>query len=153
MPTESDHIDDSSRQLRLLHVANTTLGLLEDELLKVVEWIEPTPLPFAPASVFGIVSVEGRMFTVVDVSALLDHEVVLEKPRFIVALRGDEQLALAVDAANETVQIKATEIKTDSESNMIAGKTTVRGNEVLLLNVGTLFGEIFRGRERRRRRL
>jgi purine-binding chemotaxis protein CheW len=129
------------------------LAVVEEEVLTVVEFTQPTPLPFAPVSVMGIASVQGRMFTVVNVASLVESEVVSEEPRFIVALRGDEQLALAVDNVEEVVEVEKEEVATAQESGLIQGKTKIGTKDILLLNIDELFTEMIRGQERRRRRL
>jgi len=129
------------------------MGVGEEDVLTVVEWTQPTPLPFAPVSVLGVASIQGRMFTVVDVASLLSPEVASAEFRFIVALRGDEQLALAVDEASEVEEVKLADIINDSELSSIQGNTQVRGRQVLVLDVARLFAGVIRGQERRRRRL
>jgi chemotaxis signal transduction protein len=139
-------------QIRLLQVGTLTIGLREDEVLKVIDWITPTPLPFSPNTVMGIVSAQGRMFTVIDLRVLLDSESLQRSGKQIVALIGAEQLAIAVDDSNTVTEIA--EINNDdSVSGLFAGKAQVDEREVLLINPDTLFAEVIRGRERRRRRL
>jgi chemotaxis signal transduction protein len=121
-------------------------------ILAISDWTEPAPLPFAPPSVLGIVSMHGRMFTVVDVAALLARKAATQS-RSIVALRGDEQLALAVDEPLEVVSVKPDEVVNETETDLIQGTIQLRGEQVLLLDVDSLFAGIIRGRERRRRRL
>jgi len=150
--TEHDISTNERARLRLLQVDKQTIALRDGEVLTVVEWTEPTPLPFAPASVLGVVSVQGRMFTVLDLGLLLDNEATEKDYRFIVALRGDEQLALAV-ADSKSVETRTEEIKLDSVSSLVRGKLQLDGQEVSVLNVDTLFAVAIRGRERRRRRL
>ena len=152
MTTEHDISTSGRRKLRLLQVDKQTLALRDEEVLTVVEWTEPTPLPFAPASVLGIVSVQGRMFTVLDLGLLMDNEATEQEQRFIIALRGDEQLALAV-TDSKSVETRTEEITLDSVSSLVRGKIQLDGQEVSLLNVDTLFAVAIRGRERRRRRM
>ena len=144
MTTEHDVSTSERRKLRLLQVDKQTLALRDEEVLTVVEWTEPTPLPFAPASVLGVVSVQGRMF--------MDNEATEQEQRFIIALRGDEQLALAV-ADSKSVETRTEEITLDSVSSLFSGTIQLDGQEVSLLNVDSLFAVAIRGRERRRRRL
>jgi chemotaxis signal transduction protein len=150
--TEHDSATNERGKLRLLQVDKLTLALRDEEVLTVVEWTEPTPLPFAPASVLGVVSVQGRMFTVLDLGLLLDNEATEQEHRFIAALRGDEQLALAV-ADSKSVGIRTEKITPDTVSSLIRGKIQLDNQEVSLLNVDMLFAVAIRGRERRRRRL
>jgi len=94
----------------------------------------------------------GRMFTVVDAAVLLARNAATQS-RSIVALRGDEQLALAVDETLETVSVKPDEVVNGTEKDLIQGTIRLNGEQVLLLDVDSLFAGVIRGRERRRRRL
>ena len=137
-------------KIRLLRVESSTVGIREDAVLKVFDWTTPTPLPFSPNTVVGIVSVQGRMFTVVDLRVLL--EAPQQNGRQIVALRGAEQLAIAVDESKNVVEVG----QVDSESkasDLFEGTVRVGEDEVAVLNTQTLFAGVIRGRERRRRRL
>jgi chemotaxis signal transduction protein len=116
----------TTHQLRIIQIDSQRLAVFEDDVLTVSDWSEPAPLPFAPVSVLGIVAIEGRMFTVLD----LGKEPGAQRTQ-IVAFRGNEQLALAVDAANEVIQ---------------------HGDEELqVLNPRSLFATVMKGKERRRR--
>jgi chemotaxis signal transduction protein len=145
---KSDNSSGGSYQLLLVN--SLTLGIPASEVLTVVEWAQPTPLPFAPESVLGVVSVLGRMYTVVDITKLLDKPI-NRTTSFIVALSGDEQLALAIDEAGEVIEVNQTE--EDSASSLIRQRINFDGREISLLNTNMLFPEIIRGRERRRRGL
>jgi chemotaxis signal transduction protein len=116
------------RKLRTLRIGSKRVAVFEDDVFTVAQWCEPTTLPFAPESVLGIVAIESRMFTVLDIG---NHGVGPARQRAqIVALRGDEQLALAVD--NSEI------LQPDLE-------------EVQLLDLGSLFSTVMKGQERRRR--
>jgi chemotaxis signal transduction protein len=121
-------------------------------ILAISDWIEPAPLPFAPPSVLGIVSMHGRMFTVVDAAVLLERKA-LTQSGSIVALRGDEQLSLAIDEPLEVVSVKPDEVVNETQTDLIQGTIRLKGEQVFLLDVDSLFAGIIRGRERRRRRL
>ena len=148
MAAKSDNSSGGSYQL--LQVNSLTLGISASEVLTVVEWSQPTPLPFAPESVLGVVSVLGRMYTVVDITKLLDKPI-NRTTGFIVTLSGDEQLALAIDEAGEVIEVNQTE--EESASSLIRQRINFDGREISLLNTDMLFPEIIRGRERRRRGL
>jgi chemotaxis signal transduction protein len=146
----TDIVSNGTSQVRLLRVGPHTLGVREDAVLKVIDWTTPTPLPFSPNTVSGIVSVQGRMFTVVDLRALL--EAPPQNGKQIIALRGDEQLALAVDDSKSVVEVNHV-VSEKGASDLFEGKMLIGEDEVSLLNPDTLFAEVIRGRERRRRRL
>ena len=139
--------------MRLLQVNSIDLGLPEEQILTVTEWCEPTPLPFAPKPVVGVASIQGRMFTVVDVGLVLDLKTNLQGDRMIVALHGDEQLALAVNSAKHSVEIDESQVTSEAKSTLLRGRVQLDGKEVLLLDVEALFAGVIRGKERRRRRL
>ena len=151
MTTDIDNVSNNSRTLRLLSVDSLTLGVPEKAILAIAEWTEPTPLPFAPPTVLGIVSVHGRMITVIDLKSLLGRKSTGQS-RSIIALRSNEQLGLAVDRVLDSVTVKDDEI-TKSESDLIEATVHLNGEEVLLLDINSLFAGAMRGRERRRRRL
>ncbi len=133
-----------------MRVDTQMLGVREGAVLKVLDWSTPTPLPFSPNTVAGIVSVQGRMFTVIDLRVLL--EAPQQSGKQIIALRGAEQLALAVDESKGVIEVERV-IDGQGPSELFEGKVLVDGNEVSLINPDTLFAGVIRGRERRRRRL
>ena len=135
-----------------MRVESLTLGVPDEMILEISDWTEPAPLPFAPPSVLGIVSLQGRMFTVVDAAVLLARKAATQN-RSIVALRGDEQLALAVDESLEVISINPDDVVNETDRELIQGTLRLNGKQVLLLEIDSLFAGIIRGRERRRRRL
>lgn len=147
-------------KLRLLQVGSIRLALFEDQITTIAEWSEPAPLPFAPDSVIGVVCIQGRMFTVLDLTDLLGGNKADEtnepgRPRqFIVALRGDEQLALAVNASRETIEVSPAAMRSAEESSvqLFLGTVAQAGQDVQVLDVKELFPFVIKGRERRHRR-
>jgi chemotaxis signal transduction protein len=145
----------NSIRFRLIGVDSINLAVPEDQILMVVDWTEPTPLPFGPKAVFGVVCVQGRMFTVVNLNRLLrpdtDSQVTA---RLILALRGDEQLALAVDTADNVIDLPVTRIEATEQSatGPTHAKFVHQGSDWQILNVDELFNALIQGRERRRRR-
>jgi chemotaxis signal transduction protein len=70
----------------------------------------------------------------------------------IVALRGDEQLALAVEALGETIKIADGDLEPRTAVTLVLGVLHLEGAEINVLNVKELFPAAIQGRERRRRR-
>ncbi len=155
---------EGPRKLQLLQTGASQFGIFTDEIATIVAWREPTPLPRAPKSVLGVVSIEGRMLTVLDLAMLAGGEAASNNaardiPAHLIALRGDEQLALAVDAVGETIQLAATDLAdfADSPAKETAGALVLavmqhNGADVNILNLKELFPTAIQGRERRRRR-
>jgi len=125
------------RELLLVRAGGRAAAVYADEADGVVEWREPVPLPHAPPAVRGVVSVRGRMRTVLDAATLLGGArtsgETAAAPRLLVILRGDEQLALAADHAERV-------------------KALPEGEAVHLLDPAHLFAAATQGAERRRKR-
>ena len=146
-------MEQSARTLQTFSCGANHFAVYTDEVMSIVDWREPAALPHAPAAVLGVVSIQGRMLTVLDLLHLLEQPRLAPGPSQILALRGDEQLALAIDGAAEAIVAGA-----DLEANPAAnGKLICRvlqhdGDEISILNVKELFASAIHGRERRRRR-
>jgi serine/threonine-protein kinase len=147
-----------ARDLVLARAGGRRIGVLADEAASVEAWRAPVPLPHAPKAVLGIVSVRGRMLTVLDLRALLDGQQAGagDAPHTsIIILRGDEQLALAVESVDGTIKVNSDKIApTDQDSNTSAVRallTDERG-EIAVLNTRELFDAAINGTERRRQR-
>jgi purine-binding chemotaxis protein CheW len=128
----------SSQTLLSFRVGSRLFAVDESEIAIVADWRQPTPLPHAPPAVMGVVSLQGRMLTVLDLRRLRDTESGDNgMPKHVIALRGDEQLALAADAIEGTISSR------DAEATMSA--------QVEVINVSALFSLAIQGRERRQR--
>ena len=152
----------TSRKLQLLRAGSSQFGIFAEQISAIVEWQEPAPLPHAPNSVLGVVSIQGRMLTVLDLAKLASGEGLDDTPRkflrHLIALRGDEQLALAIEALGEVVKLTPNESITDSITNdetvttPVLGVLQREGAEIRILNPEGLFPAAIQGRERRQRR-
>ncbi|HKO63483.1 MAG TPA: chemotaxis protein CheW [Pyrinomonadaceae bacterium] len=124
----------SSKTLLTFRVGSLLFAVDESEIATVADWRQPTPLPHAPPAVMGIISLQGRMLTVLDLRRVKDPEGADNGiPNHLIAFRGDEQLALAVDAIENSI-----------EATGISG-------EVEVMDVRALFSSAIQGRERRQR--
>lgn len=156
-PQDSDDAGSNGvRALQLLRAGSFQFGIFADEIATIAAWREPTPLPHAPPTVLGVLSIQGRMLTVLDLARLRGFEGVLPNraTKNIIALRGDEQLALAVDALGETIQLAAADLETAEETSeaLVRGVLHLEGTDIYLLNPKELFPTAIQGHERRRRR-
>jgi purine-binding chemotaxis protein CheW len=121
----------------------------------------PAALPNAPATVLGVVCMRGHMLTVLDPIAVLTGEAFgwPESLPAVIALRGDEQLALAAHSCRDTITIAAEDIQPSSQinedgfENAVLGIARYGGEEVTVLRVDRLFAAAMRRKERRRRRI
>jgi chemotaxis signal transduction protein len=151
--------EESVRTLQLIRSRSSQLAIFAEDIAAIVPWQEPTPLPHAPTSVLGVVCIQGRMLTVLDLAVLPAHEDTSDQQphnasEHIIALRGDEQLALAVDTVGETLELNAGDsiTKQGMKTRLVLGVLHREGAEITILNLKELFPAAIQGRERRRRR-
>lgn len=145
------------RELLLARCGKRLVGLFADEAEHVIAWKEPTPLPRAPHSVLGVVSVRGRISTVLDPLALLGERSKQMPARFsfIITLRGEEQLAIAVERVERIAEIFTDAIEPlagAASANLVRGVLQTEGELAAVINTRELFTAALEGTERRRRR-
>ncbi|HEX8557310.1 MAG TPA: chemotaxis protein CheW [Pyrinomonadaceae bacterium] len=160
---------DTGREALLMRAGGLAFAVYADECECVTPWAEPAPLPHAPAAVLGVVSVRGRMRTVLDPARLFDAPARAADaarraaaPRLIASLAGDEQLALAVESSDAftlrdafdppAADERAAAAAHDSPAPPARAAFTRGGETVHLLDPARLFDAAMAGSERRRRR-
>ena len=137
-------------RLQIFSRGGVQFAIPSEEIAVVGDWRRPIALPQAPPAVLGVVSIQGRMLTVLDPLMFLgssgnehDHN------GLIVALRGDEQLALLVDEKGETL---VGAIENHETGDGWRGVINRQDETIRILDVKKLFALSMRGRERRQRR-
>ena len=145
------------RELLVAHCGERLISIFADEADSVTKWKPPTPLPRAPQGVLGVVSVRGRISTVLDPLALLGERLNDDAApfSFIITLRGDEQLALAVERVERIIEIFTDTVEplgSSASASVVRGLVQTEGKIVAVLNVKELFLAAMQGTERRRRR-
>ena len=176
---EASAPEQARRKLQLVRAGSSQFGVFADEIATIVAWRKPTPLPNAPRPVLGVVSVQGRMLTVLDLASLPTGETAQSEKQneaarnaatrasnsaspvessnttgSLIALRGDEQLALAVAEVGESIELTNGEFAAlpKPAGELISGVLQRDGTPIKILNLRELFPTAIQGRERRRRR-
>ena len=136
-----------------------TFAVLAEEVEGTADAKYVAVLPHAPPAVVGVLCLRGRMLTTLDPITLLTGKRLDWPPVIpsVVALRGDEQLALAAESFGGTITIAGTDIEAPAEDGdrnhpAIIGISRHGGQEISILGVGHLFAAAFQRKERRRRR-
>jgi chemotaxis signal transduction protein len=153
---------DSDPQLHDLvpfEVGDRVFAVFADQVDGTAEGKPPAPLPRAPLGVLGVVCVRGRMLTVLDPIAVLTGEGLIWPHNLpcVIALRGDEQLAIAAHRYRDTITITNTDIQQLGEAveegfEPTLGLVRYGGEEITVINIERFFATAMRRRERRRRR-
>ena len=152
-------VDPDLRDLFVFEAGDRTFAVPADQVDGTTEARVPAVLPHTPQAILGVVCVRGRMLTVVDPTVLLTGQS-LRWPRVlpcVIALRGDEQLALAAQSYRDKITIEDADIVRRAESGgdaagLLLGRVRYGGEEILVLDVNYLFASAVWQRERRRRR-
>ena len=166
--------DAARRRLFVMRSGARLFAVYADEVAATCENLTPTPLPFAPAPVRGVVSQRGRILTLIDPLPLLPEETLdgakaagsqtFPSPAMhtsqapaplVIALKGDEQLALSVEAVEREVELYDTDAHVAAEasgSSLIRRTIRHETHAVALLDPARLFDAAMQGVERRRRR-
>jgi chemotaxis signal transduction protein len=121
----------------------------------------PAALPNAPPAVLGVVCMRGHILTVLDPLSVATGEALTWPASLpaVIALRGDEQLALASHSCRDTITIATEDIQPASQINhdgfesAVLGIARYAGEEITVLRVDNLFAAAVRRKERRRRRI
>ncbi len=141
------------RDLIVARVGARLVGIYADEAAGVTEWRAPVPLPRAPQGVWGVVSLRGRMVLVLDPLAVLGEPDKNQARSFLIALHGDEQLALAVDAMERIIVVFLDEIEpVQHGASVVSGIIQRDGEIIAVLKTEELFAAAMLGEERRRQR-
>ena len=141
-------------------IGNRTFAVFTEQVEGTAEGKPFAPLPHAPSAVIGVVCVRGRMLTVLDPTVVLDSRVPHWEQTLphVIALSGDEQLALVAEDCGDTITISAADIERTadnglSQDDFILGLVRYGGEEMSILDSTRLFRRAVRRRERRRRRI
>jgi chemotaxis signal transduction protein len=174
MATNDQNNANAARTLFVMRAGARLFAVFAEEVEATASDLTPTPLPFAPHAVLGVVSLRGRIRTVIDPIRLTDADSnaathaassdsvspgsdpsPLSQPpaRLFVAFTGDEQLALACDGAEGLIEVAHAKLNAspDADSHVL-GTIEHRGLTVTLLDPARLFDAAVRGIERRRKR-
>ena len=156
--TQADAAHGEEREALLMRLGGLAFAVYADECECVTPWAEPAPLPHAPAAVLGVMSVRGRMRTVLDPARLFETlglglEGAPAEYGFVASLRGDEQLALVFEAGSRAA-LTPGDLRPPADSPPLPVQATCsrEGETVYLLDPSRLFDAAMSGTERRRRR-
>jgi chemotaxis signal transduction protein len=166
--------DAPRRRLFVMRTGARLFAVYADEVEATSENLTPTPLPFAPAPVRGVVSQRGRILTLIDPLPLLPGGTSTAAPLpaatqtgappapqepapFVVALKGDEQLALSVEAVEREVELydtatAANAVDAAPGASLLRRTIPYEAHGVALINPARLFDAAMQGVERRRQR-
>ena len=169
-PNSSDREDTSTERGRIVHQPNLrdiisftagdrVFAVFAAQVEGTAETKVPARSPRAMNAVLGVVCVRGRMLTVLDPLALVTGQALNWSGSLpcVIALSGDEQLALAAETCRDKVTIDEDDIERAGEDGNAGGPAIglIRygGEEITMLDPGRLFDSVMQRRERRRRRL
>lgn len=104
---------ENVRELLAFEIAHETYALALDAVREILKPPPVTPVPRAPRDVLGVISVRGRITTVIDLrSRLRTHQGELDKhTRVLLVADGDEIVGLLVDKVLQVYRLSDEEIE------------------------------------------
>jgi purine-binding chemotaxis protein CheW len=92
-------------------------------------WTPATPVPHAPAYLYGVINLRGAVMPVIDLAARLGmgSSQPTERHVIIVAMVGDQSVGLVVDAVCETFAVRPEQVQPTPEMGGEAMRSLVRG--------------------------
>ena len=151
----NDHQGPDLRELLVLHVGRRLVGVFTENVAGIAAGKLPVPLPRAPVSVLGVIAFRGRMLTVLDLRPSLGEPANESGAGIIVALNGEEQVAIAADSSRGAIQVFSGDIDiapTESGPAILSGALSRNGDQIELIDVSRLFQVVTMGQQNRRRR-
>jgi chemotaxis signal transduction protein len=157
MDTDSKSLapeDPQRRELLVIQSKEHLLGIFTEHVAGIANGKVPAPLPRAPASVLGVIAFRGRMLTVIDPLLLMGDSSIAGSAKIIVALSGEEQVAIIADSSCGAIQISSTDIEgvNEDQAGIISGTLRREGELIEIIDVSRIFDATMQQRERRRRR-
>jgi len=118
---EPENAPQSVRDVLSFTLADETYALPLESIHEILKTPPITPVPRAPADVLGIISVRGRITTVLDLRLRLHlaHEPASARARVLLVDSGVELLGLLVDAVQQVHRLNPDEV---ALSNMVSGE-------------------------------
>jgi Chemotaxis signal transduction protein len=100
-----------------------------ERVVEIIPLREATRVPNADPAVRGIISLRGRIVTIMDARARLGHPSVASGPdsRIIVVERGSETLGFEVDRVLRVVKVEASEIEPQPVVHTSEEREPIRG--------------------------
>src|SRR5713226_7102194 len=111
-------VDPELLDLFVFEAGSRIFAVPADQVDGTTEARVPAVLPHSPQAILGVVCARGRMLTVLDPTVLLTGQS-LRWPRTlpcVIALRGDEQLALVAQTCRDKITIEDADIVRPDET-------------------------------------
>lgn len=114
-----------------------------ENIIQVIHYEEPTPIPGSPSEFEGIVSYKGEALSLVDITAPLGKK--LKEGKFIIVMRDDDGLTgFRVDGLTKLHEFKDEEIKRVEGMEFIVGEAMTDTGRAFILDGKKILDHIFR---------
>lgn len=121
-------------------LAGEIYGVNVMQVQEVLRYTEITPVPGAPSYVLGIISLRGKVVTIIDTRECfgLQNEGITEHSRILVIEFGQKVIGILVDSVAEVVYIRQSEIEHaptigNEESSRFIQGVCYKNNVLLIL--------------------
>lgn len=112
-------------QIVVFRLGDEEYGVAIENVEGIIRREAPTPVPYAPPSMEGVINLRGRIVPVVDLASRFELEPrePTDKSRIVIANLEDQFIGLAVDAATEVLALPAGAVEPPPD---VAGSAAMR---------------------------
>jgi purine-binding chemotaxis protein CheW len=116
-------------ELLVFSRAGATYAVDAAYVLEVVPITEPTPVPWVPPAVLGVINHRGRIIPVVDVARLESSQVdgAVEGEYAVVAVVGDACFGISADEVSGIAQVEERDVRSGAELGDERPYSVIRG--------------------------
>ncbi len=145
--------EENEIQLGCFEVGGNIYAIEVSQIREIVRWIEPTPLPKAPALIQGVVDLRDALIPIVDLGLALGGEAAKEvgTSRIVIVDIDDMVLGLRVDNATEVMVTSVQSLETAPALATHSGYDAIRGairrageSPVMVLSLEDILETVFR---------
>lgn len=136
-------------QIVVCQLGQESFGLDISSVYEIIRFQECTAVPASPAFVDGVINLRGRIIPVMDMASRFGQRrsETTKSTRIIVAGTNGMRVGLVVDAVTEVLMVSEEAVEptpgvaSGYDAAYIRGIAKVGEELVILLNLGTLFGD------------
>ncbi len=123
----NDHNKKDREQILVFVLSESRYALHLNEVLRVIQAVEVTPLPNAPQSIPGVINMQGQIIPVVDIRPCLGMAACEVDPDnlFILARSARRLMALVADSVSGVLEL--TEMEMVNADQILPGITNIHG--------------------------
>ncbi len=104
---------DNTKQIVVINLGEVQYGFPIEEVNEIIKYIPPTKVPNAPSYSEGVISIRGKVHSVIDLGTFLGMEKKQTDKNTKIIIASEQSVGLIVDDVSKIVKPKDEEIDTN----------------------------------------